>query len=199
MGLLLTHYVRPHTEILTILLDLLAHYLRTGFVRMWDDDAKQEAVALYGLSDFLRHYQVGTPHHIPGLRQPQRTTPLWGRWVAEEEQRARSGWSDIVHDLLNIPLASQRRDIRRMRRTVRRRSGKGISNGVLMQAPSQLRPFALACVVMRKVAPADRNATMRHYARRLEANHPNERLAIFRLDADATEPTPVLSYYCTVP
>lgn len=182
-------------------LDLLAHYLRTGFVRLYDDDAKQGAVVLYGLSDFLRHYQAGTPHHVPGLRQPQRTTALWDRWIAEEERRARSGWTDIVHDLLNIPLAAQRRfedDIRRMRRTVRRQSGKGISNGVLMQAPAQLRPSALACVVMRKVAPADRSATMRHYTKRLEANHPNERLGIFRLDADATDLTPVLAYYRTV-
>lgn len=178
-------------------LDLIAHYLRTGFVRMWSSPERR-AVSLYGLSDFLRHYQRGTPHYRPEVSLPKRVTPWWGKLLREQEDKQRLGWTDMVYDLLNIPLASQQRferDIRILRRRVRRTCGKRVSEGLLMQAPDQLRPSAFACIAMGKMSPNQKIAAARMHFSELLRAHPDERLFVFVLDADAEEKAPALPYY----
>jgi hypothetical protein len=176
---------------------LVAHYLRTGFVRMWDRSQRQ-AVSLYGLSDFLRYYQKGTPHYRADVKLPKRTTAFWDKLIRDAEERQRRGWTDLVYDLLNIPLASQRRfekDIRVLRRKVRRMRGKRVREGMLMQAPYQLHPSAFACIAMGKMTAAQRIAAARLHFAELRESHRDERLLVFVLDVDGESQAPVLAHY----
>jgi hypothetical protein len=178
-------------------LDLIAHYLRTGFVRLWNEP-RPEAASFYGLSDLLRHYQKGTPHYRADVKPPRRTTAWWDKLILEAETKQRPGWTDMVYDLLNIPLSSQQRfeeDIKTIRRKVRRMRGKRVHDGLLMQAPHQLRPSAFACLATGKMTSAERIATARSVFADLLDAHPDERLFVFVLDADLASHIPALPYY----
>ncbi|MES3151667.1 hypothetical protein [Sphingomonas faeni] len=179
-------------------LDLIAHYLRTGFVRLWNDVEDRSPVALYGLSDFLRFYQKGSSHYDATVKLPKRTTAWWDKLIREREERRVPGWTDMVYDLLNIPLLSQKRfeeDVRKLRRKVRRLPGQYPREGLLMQAPHQLRPSAFACIAMGRMSSADRIALARGHFTELLESHPDERLFVFVLDTASANPTPALPYY----
>jgi hypothetical protein len=178
-------------------LDLLAHYLRTGFVRL-REPSEHHVVNLYGLSDFLRHYQKGTPHYRADVKLPKRTTAWWDKLIHDVENKQRRGWTDMAYDLLNIPLASQERfeeDIRRLRRKVRRMRGKRVCQPALMQAPCQLRPSAFVCFAMGKMTADERVGTARLHFAALHESHPDERLFLLVLDVDSERRSPVLPYY----
>lgn len=179
-------------------LDLLALYLKTGFVRLWRTDIDLGPLAIYGLSDLLRYHVRDSAHHDPRKRLPKRTTSWWDSIIKDREERRPRGWTDMIYDLLNVPLVSQERfwtDIAAMRRTVRRISGKRVRNGVLMQVPEQLHPSAFACVVAGKMADMERVRAARAVFAELLEKHPNERLFVFCLDATRELGYPALPYY----
>jgi hypothetical protein len=174
--------------------------LRTGFIRLGDGDGRA-TLNVYGLSDFLRHYQKGSAHHDPAVPPPRRTTPLWDRLIREKERKRPPLWTDLVYDLLNIPLESQRafaEDMNLMRRHIRR-SPKGALEEVHMQAPRQLRPSRFVSLVAGRMSDAERLARARARFAAYEAIWPDERLFIFMLDAGSGKSEPVLPYYRGIP
>lgn len=181
-------------------LDLIAHYLRTGFVRMFSRQDRR-IVSLYGLSDFLRPYQKGTPNYQADVEFPQRVTAWWAEIIRKLEADQRPLWTDRVYDLLNVPLASQQRfenDIALLRDKMRGMSMRA-REGVLMQEPEHLRPSAFACIVMCPMSPAERIAAARVHFRELDEAHSDERLFVFVLDSQAEDTRPALPYYRGVP
>lgn len=178
-------------------LDLLALYLRTGFVRVGNGPAGEGGFGVYGLSDFLRHFQKKSSHHNPRAKIPRRTTSLWDRLIADKVRRRPPLWTDVVYDLLNIPYESQRhfeRNINTQRRRVRR-AGKRATDGAVMQAPRQLRPSHFVCVVTGRMSERERILHARSVFNAYVQACPDERLLVLVLDTGSAATVPALPYY----
>lgn len=179
-------------------LDLLALYLKTGFVRLWASEAKMGPLVVYGLSDLLRYHVRHSGHHDPKCRLPKLTSAWWDRIIVQRELKRPNGWTDMIHDLLNVPLASQERfwkDIVALRRKLRRSPSKGAYNGVLMQVHDQLRPTHFTCLVTGRMPDVERVRAARSIFAEQDQKHPNERLFVFHLDGSGDLKDPVLPYY----
>lgn len=179
-------------------LDLLALYLKTGFTRLLRKGTDLGPLVLYGLSDLLRYHVKGSVHYDPRVRPPKRTSGWWDRIIKDREDKRPRGWTDMVYDLLNVPLVSQEKfwaDIVAMRRKIRRMAGKRLLNGVLMQVPEQLHPSAFACLVAGKMTDMERVHAARAAFAELDEKHPDERLFVLCLDATRDLRDPALPYY----
>jgi hypothetical protein len=178
-------------------LDLIALYLKTGFVRLWRKGFDPGPLAIYGLSDLLRYHVKGTAHFDPRYRLPKRTTPWWDRIITDREQKRPRGWIDMIYDLLNVPLVSQEKfwsDIVALRRRIRRNSSERSCTAVLMQVPEQQHPSAFACLVTGKMPDMARVHAARTVLNEVNKTHPDERLFVFCLNASG-DAAPVLPYY----
>ncbi|WP_093223293.1 hypothetical protein [Sphingomonas sp. NFR15] len=178
-------------------LDLIAWYLRSGFVGVDHPTDASESMSLYGLSDLLRFHIKSTPHYDPRHVLPRRTIPFWDRIIADKEDRRPGLWADIIYDMLNVPLLSQKGfldDIVRMRRKIRRLK-KGAADGVLMQRRDQRHPTIFACLVTRGLSDAEKIAVGRSTFSRLCDEHLEERVMVFHLDATIEQVRPTLVYY----
>lgn len=198
------HYLLRRAEIETtgaVLgdeLDLIALYLNNGFVGVGGRSKGPTPVVAYGLSDFLRPFQKGTPHHDASVVPPKRTIALWNRLVREMEEKRPKLWTSIVYDLLNIELASQERflaDIKALRRRVRRSSGKAYYDAVMMRAPNQLRPSAFVCLVAGRMPTDERVQLARDTFAKVSDEHPSERVTVLVLDASKDAVAPAFTYY----
>lgn len=178
-------------------LDLLALYLRTGFVRLWKDP-DEKPLAIYGLSELLRHHIRASVHYDPRAKLPKLTTAFWDRLIRDKEERQPKLWTDVVYDLLNVPLRSQERfwrDIVAGRRGIRRAKSGTVPNIALMQAPDQLHPSAFACLITYRLKGRDHILAGRETFRERAEAHPHERLFVFCLDGSGDLGFPPLPYY----
>lgn len=179
-------------------LDLIAWYLRSGFVGLDRASISEETISLYGLSELMRFHLEKTPHYDPRRPMPRRTTHFWDRIIDDKEERRPGLWTDVVYDMLNMPLQSQERfldDIGRMRRRIRRVKAKGAADAVLMQRRDQAHPAIFACLVTWGLSDTEKIANGRNTFVSLCEEHPNERVLIFHLDAGRDEVRPTLNYY----
>jgi hypothetical protein len=179
-------------------LDLLALYLKTGFVVPPARGPEPVVLTVYGLSDFLRFYQRFGSEDKRSLEPPRLVTGTWTRALERLADRRPPFWTDLSYDLLNIELASQELfldDIRRLRRKVRRVPYSAEFPLATMQAPEQLRPAMFYCLVSGKRSRVLRLDEARAAFTELERQHPDERLVMFVLDADADPRTAKLVYY----
>jgi hypothetical protein len=179
-------------------LDLLALYLKTGFVRLWPKEVDHGPLEIYGLSNLLRYHVKGSAHHDSRKKLPKRTTPCWDRFIQDIEGKRLGGWTDMVYDLLNVPLVSQEKfwtDMVTARRKIRRISGRRVQCRVLMQVPEQIHPSAFACLVVGKMTDMERIHAARDVFAALREKHPDERLFFLCLDATRDLDVPALRYY----
>jgi hypothetical protein len=161
-------------------LDLIAMYLKSGFTGFQDHEGGRRVFHIYGLSDLLRFYQRNEFYYDPRIAFPQRTTLVWDRLIAALETRKPPGWTSVVYDLLNVPLASQQKfekDIRAACRRVRLTTREGIAR-ITMQVPFQKYPSSLVCAVTAIRSPAGRSFALREQFLDWCRQHPDER-AIF--------------------
>jgi hypothetical protein len=166
-------------------LDLVAMYLKNGFTGFQDYEGHRRVYGIYGLSDLLRFYQRDEFCYDPRIALPQRTTLVWDRLVAALEREKPQGWTAIVYDLLNVPLASQQKfekDIRTAFRRTRLTKREGIG-WITMQAPSQKYPSLLVCAVTAIRSPAERAFALRKEFLDRCRQHPDERVIFLVRDA----------------
>ena len=179
-------------------LDLLALYLKTGFVVPPAQGPEPVVLGVYGLSDFLRFHQRFGSEGKRKMEPPRLVTGTWARALERLADRRPPFWTDLTYDLLNIELASQELfldDIRRLRRKVRRVPYGAEFPLATMQAPKQLRPAMFYCLVSGKRSDALRLGEGRAAFAQLERQHPDERLVMFVLDARADPRMAKLVYY----
>ncbi|HEX9466464.1 MAG TPA: hypothetical protein VGB82_28035, partial [Alphaproteobacteria bacterium] len=167
-------------------LDLIAMYLKNGFVGLKGREREKRVCAIYGLSDLLRFYQKGEFCYDPTVALPKRTSAFWDRLIEHVEKRRPQGWTAIVYDLLNVPLDGQLRfekDILSGCRTIR---GHGRARSgfmfATMEVPHQRYPSVLVCAVTGKGSPNVKNEALKNFFSELRENHPEKRTLFFVRD-----------------
>jgi hypothetical protein len=178
-------------------LDLIAWYLRSGFIGFHHSEDVPGIISIYGLSDFLGLYMKNTAHYDARITPPQRTIMLWNQFISEQETYRRPGWTDRVYDLLNIPLQSQQRflnDLIQARRKVRRKQYRGLAP-VLMQQQAQHHPSLFVGMVAGRLSSSAITSFAQDLFAESCAKHPDERVFLFYQDAAADQIQPGLLYY----
>ena len=179
-------------------LDLIAWYLRSGFVGLDGRPATGESIMLYGLSELLRFLMKKTAYYDPRHAMPRRTSAWWEELIADKETRRPALWTDVVYDLLNVPLLSQERfleDTLKLRRKVRRLKGGAAGEAALMQRRDQRHPAIFASAVTRRMSDQQKIGYGRSLFAQLCRDHPDERVVVFHLEANDQRMRPKLTYY----
>ena len=195
------HYFLRRTEIpfefdfVADELDLVALYIKSGFVvsKQWRD--KKSLLYLYGLSDFLRFYTKLSPYYDKNIPAPRRLTSEWEAeveriWTKRSQKRIR-----ICYDLLNAPLLHQQRfilDVRRCGEEMRRKRKRDQMDGVLIELLDQYNPCVIVCLVHDARSKLEFPESIIKLADNVRKTYSFARVIVFRFVSESEKVIPCL-------